>query len=178
MHVDSIRLQRGNDSYPDTHKLIGKILDFWYIRQNAAEPTQHVRSSFYFLQHYLAGRDTDPLWLTFDSHHDSGLVRAQLIALIEHDHTPPAFFHSILITGSKYTLEAPYGVALSADSDVGGISVNANVARESIWHETAHLLGANDHYDSSTKSALPICRNPSGCLMRWNSLEGSESSSC
>lgn len=68
-------------------------------------------------------------------------------------------------------LEAPYGVALNTVFE-GGICLNANINRKSIWHETAHLLGAKDHYDENNKQQSINCTMPGNCFMQWNSLNG------
>lgn len=39
-----------------------------------------------------------------------------------------------------------------------------------IWHETAHLLGATDHYNPNSDSheTTQDCLNPDDCVMQWN----------
>jgi hypothetical protein len=42
--------------------------------------------------------------------------------------------------------------------------------KEIIWHEAAHLLGAEDHYNpnSSFHETTRVCLNPDNCVMQWN----------
>jgi hypothetical protein len=42
--------------------------------------------------------------------------------------------------------------------------------KEIIWHEAAHLLGAEDHYNPNSNSheAIQDCLNPNNCIMQWN----------
>jgi len=50
---------------------------------------------------------------------------------------------------------------------VGGeFCLNRNVERLSIWHETAHLLGADDHYDEQHQP-IRECTLKGRCIMQW-----------
>lgn len=38
-----------------------------------------------------------------------------------------------------------------------------------LWHEAAHLIGADDHYcKKDVYRAKPKCQNPDLCIMQWN----------
>jgi hypothetical protein len=54
------------------------------------------------------------------------------------------------------------------------IAVIKYIEKMNIWHEVAHLLGAEDHYDSMDENhkALPICGDPDKCIMTWGKEEG------
>ncbi len=172
--VNTIKLQDGNKLYPSTHKLIREIMDFWYKRSLTGKmPVQELHCSFYFLKKYLNHelKDLEPLIL--DCFPDSEAIRSSLISFLVSEKIQPAFFNSVLITGDLYNLEYPFGVEFHKDSISGRICINANLEKKSIWHETAHMLGADDHYVRETETETEECICPTGknCLMAWDSLD-------
>lgn len=40
--------------------------------------------------------------------------------------------------------------------------------RNILWHETAHLFGADDHYDEKNRTATPKCEAANLCIMQWD----------
>lgn len=52
------------------------------------------------------------------------------------------------------------------------IAVIKELKEKVIWHEIAHLLGANDHYHTETHATLDICSNPSHCIMTFGMQNG------
>lgn len=62
-------------------------------------------------------------------------------------------------TGHNY-----WGEALT-----GFVAVIIKQNRVNIWHEIAHLFGAEDHYDQESKNA--ICLNKT-CIMQYGKSEG------
>lgn len=52
------------------------------------------------------------------------------------------------------------------------IAVITNLEEKVIWHEIAHLLGANDHYSPETLATSDICSNPLHCIMTFGILTG------
>ncbi|MEK7524211.1 MAG: hypothetical protein AAB588_04255 [Patescibacteria group bacterium] len=69
----------------------------------------------------------------------------------------------VIISGTKYHIPFPYGVAS------GNVCINCCLEKYSIWHETAHLFGASDHYDEVNHSNT--CGDQK-CFMQWDSLKG------
>lgn len=172
--VDFLQIVDGNKLYPSTFNLIGKILKYWSNDYHDLS-TVCIYYSFFGLYSYLKQRNIK----NFDfinqicnpsSKKQQKQIRDDLINLVESD-TKPNFFNSIIITGNLYKLEAPHGVAIG-DILEGGICLNSNMHRNSIWHETAHLLGANDHYDKSNHYQSIHCDDSNNCLMQWDSLKG------
>jgi hypothetical protein len=37
-----------------------------------------------------------------------------------------------------------------------------------LWHEAAHLFGADDHYREDNQGARPECEHPDFCIMQWD----------
>jgi len=50
----------------------------------------------------------------------------------------------------------------------GYFAVITYVQEKNIWHEVAHLLGAEDHYGDG----LNRCKNPDRCIMTYGNTEG------
>ena len=48
------------------------------------------------------------------------------------------------------------------------IAVITYIAKKNIWHEVAHLLGAEDHYGDG----MNRCKNPDRCIMTYGKTEG------
>ena len=79
----------------------------------------------------------------------------------------------IIISGDKYYIgntkcEKLWGQALLG----GNVCINRRTEKHVIWHETAHLLGADDHYKEKEPYKMKkICKDPTNCIMRYVSLE-------
>lgn len=164
----------GNNSYPDTCDLIGRVLGYWG-RQYDPLPTSCIYQSFLILYRHLRAekiRSYKSFFVNGALLPSNGCQKIcnDLIGLAEGNENP-AFFNAIIITGRRYRLEAPFGVALNTIFE-GGICLNANIEKKSIWHETVHLLGAKDHYDEKNTHLSRNCADPANCLMRWNALNG------
>ena len=70
---------------------------------------------------------------------------------------------AIIIIGDMKTINL-YG-------DAKGIcAVITNDNPKNIWHETAHVFGANDHYEEDKSPSLYCTSN--NCLMRYDNLDG------
>lgn len=151
----------GNKDYHATYLLIEKILNYW-----DKLPTQSIHQSFFLLRASMQGEDIERY--SFKYFCNNSKIHSELIDLTNSKIIPPAFFNAIIITGKKYKLEIPFGVA-SGEINEGGICINCNTSKESIWHETAHLLGADDHYGKTAYK----CKNPTDCFMQYNATQGS-----
>lgn len=163
--IDTSKLEviNGNDMYGETKILIKRVLDCWYKPPNAL-PTSNIYCSFLLLESYLeSGNWRDKCFFGEDKCKD-------IIKLAEDIKESPKFFNSIILTGNIYKLEWPYGVSTDYN-EKGNICIIRNVSKMSIWHETAHLLGAHDHYDNNQKPKKE-CKDPENCLMGWNKLQG------
>jgi|GEM_PF-4466471 len=86
------------------------------------------------------------------------------------------FDKSIVVVGNKYDLgQGRYGVAHRG----GVLCINKFLEKKSIWHETAHLLGADDHYcEDEHEKVIKRCgdygKKKKVCLMQWDSLKGAD----
>jgi len=72
-----------------------------------------------------------------------------------------------IFLGEKLTTKNSWGDAYGR-----WLTVISYLHEKNIWHEVAHLLGAEDHYDSETKLPLAICTNPSECIMTYAKTKG------
>lgn len=70
----------------------------------------------------------------------------------------------IIIGESIPTGQNDWGEAIE-----GFISVIKNPLEKNIWHEVAHLFGANDHYNITTKDGTCSEQN---CIMQYGKSEG------
>ena len=137
--------------------LIAEVLKYWH-KPKKPLPTIQIYLSFQCIKGYLeTGNWKDSCYLGKQK-------SSEIISLTGGRKIPPKLFNSILITGKKYKLEHPYGVfPPRCTIDVGGICINRCTAKQSICHETVHLLGANDHYYE--KHNPKNCQSPSDCYM-------------
>jgi hypothetical protein len=163
-------------TYPLTKELIGKIIKHWYDKEsNPTERLYKIYCSFTYLAQYLRGENiesADKLYMAWNIAEDDSVCK-QLISYIEDIQTPPIFFHTVIIIEESYELVHLYGDAYLSTANSPGFCMNKNMAQKSIWHETAHVLGANDHYDENTKLPLSICTESHKCFMQWDAVKGS-----
>jgi hypothetical protein len=75
--------------------------------------------------------------------------------------------YKFIFIGETLYCEYPWG-----DAKGDWFAVIRNVHEKAIWHEIAHLIGAEDHYDPQTHEASSICSNPSNCIMTHGKLKG------
>lgn len=87
--------------------------------------------------------------------------------------------HRVIVFGERLNTQNPYGDALPPL-----VAAISKMDPKVIWHETAHLLGALDHYDCDSpdiyqpslgyysKSPITNCTNPQKCIMQWNATRG------
>lgn len=153
----------GNANYPESRDLILKVMDC-VAKHNPSNRLvyEDLRVSLREMSNYLTG-ETDRDFALFLP----DLLWAPLERIVRTVDFKPEFYVSILLTGKRYDLEFPYGVATMG----GKFCLNRNVERLSIWHETAHLLGANDHYDEQHQP-IRECTLKGKCIMQWNSTLG------
>jgi len=155
--------ENGNANYPESRDLILRVMDC-VAKHNRSKRLEYedLRVTLREMSNYLSGDTTrdfalflrDGLWDPIE----------RIARTVDFE---PEFYVSILLTGQRYDLHFPYGVATMG----GAFCLNRNVERLSIWHETAHLLGADDHYD---KQHQPIreCTLKERCIMQWISTLG------
>lgn len=144
--------ENGNENYPESRDLILRVMDC-VAKHNPSKRLDYVdlRVSLWEVSNYLSGHTT----------------RDFLKSIARTVDFEPEFYVSILLTGQRYDLDFPYGVAT-----VGGeFCLNRNVERLSIWHETVHLLGADDHYDEQHQP-IRECTLKGRCIMQWISTLG------
>jgi hypothetical protein len=162
-----LKVVDGNKEYKETHFLIAKVFDYWH-KPGEQLPTWNIYLSFQCLQGYLETGN----WK--DSCHLGKDKNLEIINLAVDKKITPRFFNSILITGKNFKLEHPYGVfPPRCTIKVGGICINRCIAKQSIWHETAHLLGADECYDVNDPQhrTLESCTHPK-CFMQRDSTKG------
>lgn len=77
--------------------------------------------------------------------------------------------HKFIFLGEQLVTEYPWG-----DAIVGFITVISYLEEKVIWHEVAHLIGAEDHYNRNTSfhEPLEICSDSARCIMTWGKTEG------
>ncbi|MGP4107951.1 hypothetical protein [Virgibacillus sp. L01] len=82
---------------------------------------------------------------------------------------------SLTLNNSKGEVFAIIGEELPTKNQWGDatdyIAVISCTQEKNIWHEVAHLIGANDHYDNNTNNALDICMDDN-CIMRYGIVKG------
>lgn len=162
----------GNEQHPCTYRTIGRILQY-LGKTHSVLSIPDVYQSFKILDRCLINRDIREVscFLSARSPSEADRTVDALTSLVVAD-TEPEFFNTVLITGNKYLLEYPNGTYYG-DTIEGGICINANLHKKSIWHETAHILGAEDHYTGHTTCKSVNCSDVAQCLMQWNALYGS-----
>ncbi|PAE38170.1 hypothetical protein [Bacillus sp. 7884-1] len=69
------------------------------------------------------------------------------------------------IVGEDLPTDNPWGDATDF------IAVVSCTLEKNIWHEVAHLIGADDHYDKNTNEVLDICMDDN-CIMQFGKDEG------
>lgn len=75
--------------------------------------------------------------------------------------------YKFVFIGEQLKTKNPWG------DEIGYIAVIKKVKEKVIWHEIAHLLGAEEHYnDDATHTTSEICSDPSNCIMTYGKLEG------
>ena len=50
-------------------------------------------------------------------------------------------------------------------------TVIKNISEKNIWHEVAHIIGAEDHYDCDTQKAINNCMSDN-CIMQFGKANG------
>jgi len=175
VQVDFLKIVDGNAMHPRSLSVIRQVLDYW-VKKNGMLHITDVYQSFLILYRYLTNKSI----LDYGCFIKNGVLldNTQQNEIISdllgfaNSYTALFLFNSIIITGNHYQLEAPYGVALGSIFE-GGICINCNTQKNSLWHETAHLLGADDHYNETKNYQSKGCSDPRNCLMQWDSLKGS-----
>ncbi len=163
LNIDTSKLSviDGNNCYTETYNAIGKIIDDFGPNLD----TSKIYLYLYFLND--CGRNKQDKMCY-------GLNDKELQYLKKEfggNDYKGTLFNSIIIAGANIQLNSSYGEAMWNIIE-GGLCINVNVAKKSIWHEVAHLLGADDHYDKDTKKPKKICTDHLNCLMQWNSTQG------
>ena len=157
--------ENGNAKYPESRDIILRVMDC-VVQHNPSRRLEYedLRVSLREMSNYLSG-DTTRDFNAFLPH---GLWDP-LESIARTVDFKPEFYVSILLTGQRYDLDFPYGVATVG----GGFCLNRNVEKLSIWHETAHLLGVDDHYDDQHQP-IQECTLKHRCIMQWISTLGSD----
>ncbi|MBP1949349.1 hypothetical protein [Virgibacillus litoralis] len=82
---------------------------------------------------------------------------------------------SLMLNNTNNEVFAIIGEELPTENQWGDatdfIAVISCTLEKNIWHEIAHLIGANDHYDNNTQKALDICMDEN-CIMQHGKDEG------
>jgi hypothetical protein len=82
---------------------------------------------------------------------------------------------TLTLNNSNGIVFAIIGEELNTENQWGDatdfIAVISCTLEKNVWHEVAHLIGANDHYDINTSKALDICMDEN-CLMQYGKKEG------
>jgi hypothetical protein len=71
-----------------------------------------------------------------------------------------------VIIGENITTENLWG-----DAFIGFLTVIKHITEQNIWHEVAHVLGAEDHYIKDSDDAIENCVDNS-CIMRFGRNDG------
>lgn len=66
----------------------------------------------------------------------------------------------VVIIGENFRTVAPWGDAWEI------IAIISTIYKVAIWHEVAHLLGADDYYDYDTKAKVDNCKLEK-CIMQY-----------
>jgi hypothetical protein len=78
------------------------------------------------------------------------------------------YFHGdrFVIIGEKFVTENPWG-----DARISFITVIKHITEKNIWHEVAHVLGAEDHYIKNSYDVIDNCIDDN-CIMRYGRYNG------
>lgn len=156
-----ISVKNAEDLFPGVNSYIEKILKFYGTKEE-----KEIRKVNAFFE-------------VLNNHHSINEVKSEKLCWEEDESTYEMLdegfkrkfsfknFKIVVISGHKYDIPDLYGVAIHK----GNVCINRCLKRESIWHETAHLFGADDHYDKNDKNHPTTCGDKK-CLMQWDARGG------